>query len=205
MCIAARDRNRLCCALAALVVAGCASSPAPPAWRRSLGQAQRSPYGAYCRANLRGGRSIAGELLAVAPTGVIIDDHLRLRRVPTACVITMEVVAFEAPRSGALGWGLLGALSTISHGFILIFSAPVWLIVTPIATYGQGRAGYQRYAQGPSLLEAQPWARFPQGMPPGFFEVAPESEVLDPKCTTAAVSPGATGGQTTGGGPGMPR
>ena len=72
-------------------------------------------------------------------------------------------------------WTLLGTLSTGSHGFFLILSAPVWILTGTVAAVNQSRQPVLTYPrQGWAGWRA--YARFPQGLPPGLARAA-----LDPK------------------------
>ncbi|MFO0645221.1 MAG: hypothetical protein U0326_03210 [Polyangiales bacterium] len=67
---------------------------------------------------------------------------------------------------GLLAWTLIGAVSTLSHGFYALITAPVWAIVGSIAT----TTGWNPRLGLESCRSARPYARFPQGMPASFSE-----------------------------------
>ncbi len=67
---------------------------------------------------------------------------------------------------GLLAWTIIGTVSTLSHGFYSLISAPVWAIVGSIST----TTGWNPRLGLESCRSARPYARFPQGMPASFTE-----------------------------------
>lgn len=66
-------------------------------------------------------------------------------------------------------WTLIGTLSTISHGFFLIITAPVWLISGTISTVNASYEGYftKKHPDIEWWKSVERYARFPQGLPGG--------------------------------------
>jgi hypothetical protein len=65
-------------------------------------------------------------------------------------------------------WTTLGSVSTLSNGFYLAFTLPLWLLTgIPVST---GEARRQNYIDYPASgwAEMGKFARFPQGMPAGI-------------------------------------
>jgi hypothetical protein len=171
--------------LIALFPACVASSPAPEAWRRSMDDVKKVALGAWTRVN---GKTfvVDGELLAVHEGSLVLarGDHVTV--VPSTCIETITVAAFEGAPGQTIAWGVLGSASTISHGIFLMFSLPIWLATSGLATYGHSKAGtitadFRRRQQLTTETEKiRKWARFPQGLPPGYLEQA--ASVLPIKC-----------------------
>jgi hypothetical protein len=72
---------------------------------------------------------------------------------------------FHAARSGYATWTALGVMSTFSHGVFLVLTAPVWAGVGAYATSVYTRAPLVMTL---SVEALRPYARFPQGIPPGL-------------------------------------
>ena len=66
-----------------------------------------------------------------------------------------------------LAWTVAGGLSTISHGFFLIVTAPAWAAVGGTVTAIEFSKGKVR-AVPREGLRLHEFARFPAGMPPGW-------------------------------------
>jgi hypothetical protein len=172
--------------LALACAAGCATSPAPEGMRRTMEQAQKSPYGAWCSAILSSADVVSGELLAVDTGDLLIG--IPPVRVPAPCVRSLRVAAFETSPTSVALVGAAGTASTLSHGGLLIFSAPVWLITTGIAVYVHTGSGYESYTPpARPLVEARRWARFPQGAPAAFAADVPPA--LDARCLPVVARP----------------
>jgi hypothetical protein len=172
----------------ALFPACMASSPAPEAWRRSMDDVQKVALGAWTRVQGKG-LVVDGELLAADEDSLVLARGDYVTLVPPACIETVTVAAFEGAPGQTIAWGVVGSLSTVSHGLFLIFSLPIWVATTGGATYGHSKAGYIeadfRKARGAEVENVRKWARFPQGLPPGYLEHA--TSVLPAKCGVSDV------------------
>lgn len=108
---------------------------------------------------------VDGELLAVDRLHVWVArgwEVVALHRDEVARV-TVTVLDDEATGLGLGVWTGLGAASTLSHGYYLLLSAPVWLgLGVPLTVYtsAQNRARFDKDLGG--LWQ---FARFPQGLP----------------------------------------
>lgn len=162
-----RDLTRALAALAAL--AGCASSPAPRA--RSIDQAITDGHGGWIELELAGAGEVHGELIAVDPDAVRVLELGRLRVVPRAAIGAARLWPWDPQADAIAVWGVVGLLSTPSHGYFLMASAPVWLITTAMFAAFESRASILAYPAS-SWAQLAVWARFPQGMPPGLDPAA---------------------------------
>lgn len=68
-------------------------------------------------------------------------------------------------------WMFTGMLSTITLGFWLLYTIPVWAITGGIATGSTSREPVVSYPGYP-LSSFRLYARFPQGLPPGIDPLA---------------------------------
>ena len=176
---------------AAFLTAGCAAvSPAPRAWQVTEAQAALNPYGAWANVSLRRGRVISGELLAVQEDNLFVGSAEGLRGVPIDCIATLRLAVFEAHFGMPGTVSILGLLSSLSHGYLLVLSAPVWLITAGVATHSASSMGHETFGGARKIEEARTFARFPAGLPPGYLERAPIREAFDGRCE-AQVPPSA--------------
>ena len=88
------------------------------------------------------------------------------------------VVARHAIVDGRITWyhvdptglglaSLLGTASTISNGYYLVFTAPLWIITGSIATFTYAREPVVSLGSD-AARDLRPFARFPIGMPAGL-------------------------------------
>jgi hypothetical protein len=143
-----------------------------------------------------------GELLAVEPDRVYLARGDQVTVVPLICIEKLKVGAFETTAE-PLAWGTVGALTTLSHGYFLVFSLPTWLLSTAPASRVHSSAGHIEEPRpgeaAPKLENLRKWARFPQGMPAGYLEQAREirerrgsCEIFGPRPKPAAPTPEAS-------------
>jgi hypothetical protein len=145
--------------------AGCAVSHAPPGWLDAPGHS-RAFGGWIVVERLDGPEQLRGELISIEADSLLVLDDLVLVSLPLACVSKADLTGYAAS-SGIASWTVLGTLSTASHGFLLLLSAPVWLVAGISASAAETHAPHFKHP--PSSWEAlRPFARFPQGMPPGL-------------------------------------
>lgn len=167
-------------ALVVATAACTASTPAPPTARLTLEQAQRSPRGGWINIVTVSG-AVGGELLAVEERALVLESRRGLQRIPLADIRSVSLSWYEASNAGVLGWNVLGTLSTLSHGFFLIFTAPLlWMVPGTVNARGQSKQGHESFdvslADPAVVQELVPYARFPAGLPPGFEPAASPPE-----------------------------
>jgi hypothetical protein len=164
-------RVAIALAVAVACVPACAGNPAPRGWRPPAADAQRSSHGSWIvikagAASDAGsaGRPLAeGELIAVDETAFHVLTRAGLRSVPRATGGRMVVVGYGAAVGKLDAWAVAGGISTLSHGGFLLFTAPMWTVGGIVATRKEKAAGMVR-----DVDLARRFARFPQGLPPGF-------------------------------------
>jgi hypothetical protein len=148
-------------------VGGCYRPSAPPGWL-SRPEEARQAFGSWIDIQPRPGspaQRVAGELIAIDADSVHILADGRLLSLPTPSLCCVTLTAFRMDYTALQLWTVIGTLSTASHGVGLILSAPAWVIA------GTGAASVASVAPrirstDPAAL--RPFARFPQGMPPGL-------------------------------------
>lgn len=108
---------------------------------------------------------IEGELLAVEGGTIWLLNNGRKSRLPIWGINKLELLGLSPPSAGVLGaWTTIGSLSTISHGFFLVFSLPIWLVGGISATVGQSHVNRLQIPLS-QIGKLHQYARYPQGMP----------------------------------------
>jgi hypothetical protein len=77
------------------------------------------------------------------------------------------VARYSSEAGPIAGFAALGVVSTISNGYLLGITAPLWIITGIVASSSESRAPLRGV---PPLVWADlaAYARFPQGLPPGI-------------------------------------
>jgi len=126
----------------------------------------------YQKTSAKKAPKFEGELISVETDSVFFFSGEELKGIQKDSVATAKLFITEpAIRPGTAGaWMFFGTLSTVSHGWLLIVSLPVWLIAGSISA----GAVYIADDRGDLLYPEDPWselgkfARFPQGLPHGL-------------------------------------
>lgn len=150
--------------LLALVASGCASTSAPDGWLPPPSEAGREAYGGWVEVETAGAL-VEGELIALGPDSLYVlglDDRLDV--VARGAVTEARLAYADAAVQKTVLWGLGGTLSTASHGFFLILTAPTWLIATAVSGPAESRAHKLRVSRD-GWEPFRAFARFPQGLP----------------------------------------
>lgn len=156
--------------LFALAAMGCASTTAPSKWLAPPIETQRQAFGGWISVDYQTNRlksEIHGELIAVAPDSIFVLAADRFWAIPAKQITKAKLTAYD-PNVGPLAlWSFLGTLSTASHGFVLIISAPIWIISGTAASSAQSYQPQLSFPKKP-WNEFRKYARFPGGLPQGL-------------------------------------
>ena len=152
-------------------VTGCAASSQAP--RGFVTDRAGEPFdvrGAWVRAEVAGLGVLQGELLALDADSLwVLTQADSLAAVARPRVGAVRVEAYTTKGIETAGWPLVGALSAVTHGYLLVFTAPFAWGIAGIETArvhsGQGvvRTELQEEIDGLGR-----YARFPQGLPAGL-------------------------------------
>jgi hypothetical protein len=152
--------------LSALLVCSIATScvhnpdPSPP----SVQSVPKMRYGSYIVVELVGGAFVSGELLAIDNGAVYVRTEVGpTQTVPLHRVRSADLYAYNSDWGFGV-WGALGTLMTISHGFLLVFSAPLWMISSGVVA-GVESSHMKFEIPEDDISDLVKWARYPQGMP----------------------------------------
>ena len=151
--------------LALALGAACYTSSAPDDWLGNAQDMQRGAYGGWVSIMRSDGSYSSGELIAAQQDSIFVLNAAGLAGMATRDMASAKMETFRAKVTGDAFWGVAGAFSTISHGFVLILTAPLWIISSTAATASYSRAPVVKTSQWSTLA---PYARFPQGMPRGL-------------------------------------
>jgi hypothetical protein len=167
MCAAISAGPRRAIVALAAAVAGCYQSSAPPGWLPTPVQAQRGAFGSWIsvQGQPRTPPLAEGELIAIDTDTIHVLADGRLMSLPRASICCAVLTAYRMDLSGLQLWTAVGTLSTVSHGLVLILTAPMWIIAGTAAT---SAASYAPRIVGTDPAVLQPFARLPQGIPPGL-------------------------------------
>ncbi len=146
--------------LSSLAVFSCAATHAPSRWLREAEQLQYDPYGGWIGVKTPANKMF-GELIAVTEDSVFIADSV-FHAVPAKMIISARLASYQS--SGLEAFPLIGALSTISNGWYLIFTFPMWSIGGTIAVVYRSYEPILDYPQK-DLLQFRQFSRYPQGLP----------------------------------------
>jgi len=153
-----------------LLFPGCASTLAPGGWLPDAEQSTREANGGWivAKVGLSGSsREVCGELIAIQHDSVFVLAKAGLEAIPAEHIRAARIARFNS-HWGELGaWWVLGTLSTASHGFVRILSAPVWILGGTLSAMAASYAPIVRYPDR-SWSELSIFARFPPGLPPGL-------------------------------------
>jgi hypothetical protein len=196
--------------LLAVAVAACVGNPDPRFRPAEL--VARDGHGAWIVITARHGAEIAGELIAVDLGAVRVLGPTGLLSVEQTDIESARLYAWDSQIGNPLVWGGFGTVSTISHGFFLVISAPVWVITTVVTAAIVSRGPVVSYPDD-GWAKLAIWARFPQGTPPGVFAgdlvqqhrpppLPPPETLPQPPPPLPAPGPGSGAGSAAGPTPG---
>ncbi len=139
-----------------------------PAYLPASGDIVTNPWGSRIIVNRSSGPDISGELIAADSLKIVVlTDINYARRLDR----TIQVVPVNEIKNYKLYyarpnryWWTIPAFTaaTLSHGYILVFSAPVNLLLTGLVTLSNT---FRYKKRDLTLEEMKMFARFPQGIP----------------------------------------
>jgi len=157
-------------------------APRYPAFVPELKEIPSNPYGSFIKIKLKNGDTISGELIAVSNDSVFVY-RLSLRKFEVLDIREIEfakIVIYRKQYALIIIWGLLGTLSTITHGLAAIITAPSWCLGTLIAlgihASEQNEVVYPYPNKDFKYLAK--FSRYPQGLPPDLKKKILEEEKL---------------------------
>jgi hypothetical protein len=115
--------------------------------------------------------AVRGELIAVHADSVFVLGS-ELVAVARNDIAEAEMFAWDSHADRLGLWTTAGILGTITHGWFLVLTAPVWLISGSTAAGIQSRQPRFRLSSGDSWDDFRAYARFPAGLPASVTRAA---------------------------------
>lgn len=138
----------------------CANTNAPTRWLAYPDDVPSDVYGSWISVESDSG-NVGGELIAICDDSVFVADST-LHSISVREIRSARLVVFQ-PEGWIAASVLLGTLSTISNGWYLVFTAPMWLIGGTIAAAARSYDPIMDYPRT-SMEKLVPFARYPQGI-----------------------------------------
>lgn len=174
------------CGVMIVTTANCARHAPPTGWLPNANAAQRDVFGGWIVVSAVGmdGERItrAGELIAVEDDSLYLlpaIENADLCALAWQDVRKAKLVRYKPKSEEMFAWTFLGTLSTLSHGFWLLLTAPFWILFGGISTDSMARSADLYYYPGEPWEAFAPYARFPRGMPPGLDAVTLRPKTLE--------------------------
>ena len=186
--IEVRSRWRAIFLLILALLSGCATANAPRGWLPTAVEAQKRAFGGwiFVWTGPKGKLSLAaqGELIAVGTDRVYVLASDGMKETLTAEITEARMAFYNSQSSNLAAWSVVGLLSTLSHGALLVISAPVWAVGGSAATLSHDSTSRTRFPKK-QWEELSKYARFPQGLPPGLelASLKPAPPAKPPKST----------------------
>lgn len=147
----------------------CMTPIAPKGWLPTAKESTNDAFGAWIVVKNKhkdGTTMNAGEFIAYHEEKLYVLTRGGPAVIPVADVITATVAVHSNQQDKVFIWTIGGTLSTLSHGFYLIFSAPVWLLSGILAGVQESKGGMIIIEEKTFAWDTiKKYARFPQGLP----------------------------------------
>jgi hypothetical protein len=160
-----RDRRLLSCA--ALLGVACYYQPPVAVPKGTLPEGPavaESGFGAWALVRSADSSWTSGELIAAGEDSLHVLTARGLLSRGMHDVVVVHVLTHENHPGEISTFALFGALSTISHGFGVVLTGPLWVLFGSIIARDASRAGVVITRDWTQL---QMWSRFPPGLPSG--------------------------------------
>jgi hypothetical protein len=121
-------------------------------------------YGSFIKIVHKTESNIYGELIAIDSSKIIVlsDDTKKCK---TVSLSNVEHFTLKYANGANYGWTIpVYTLATISHGWFLVLTAPINLIVT-ISINAQGANAFKYSDKNMTFEKLKMFARYPQGIP----------------------------------------
>jgi hypothetical protein len=156
-----------------MLIAGCATTYVPDNWLPETDEVPQSTNGSWITVETREVNyqndekwmQYSGEFIAIDDANIyLLYDSSYV--IPKDNIVN-SIIEIDQKNTGAYGaWVALGSISTLSNGFYLIFTFPLWLIAgIPVASGESYRDRYE--AELPDEIywnNVNKFSRFPQGV-----------------------------------------
>ena len=166
-------RAAIAACLLSLLATACAYSPSPPGWLPTPAQTPGDAYGAWIALTLTNDSTIGGEFLAYERDTVwLLRQDSTVRSEAVAGVKKAQIWWYDSQTGNTGLLTFLGSASTISNGFFLVFTMPIWIITGTYMAAQDSRVPRIEPART-GWEAARIYARYPAGLPPHLPAVLP--------------------------------
>ena len=145
-----------------LLSLNCATTSAPAGWLPDKTKSEKDAFGGWATLETKHREIVRGELIAVNDSGIYVLPDNDLLFVEIDSVQTIKIGKYEDGNTIA-GWAAFGTFSTLSHGFVLLISAPVWILSGTLISADYASQKVMFYPDS-SLESLRVYSRFPQGL-----------------------------------------
>jgi len=162
-----REKNcKVSVLLMSCLFLSCAATHAPRGWLERPNDSQTDTFGGWLNLETKTKRKLAGELIAISNDSIFVVtetfDAVALTEIESA-----RLVAYKSNIEDMSGLVAAGTLSTVTNGLLLVGTAPMWILGGSIATGIRSHEPIIDYPRK-ELSRFAPFARYPQGLPPGI-------------------------------------
>ncbi len=146
--------------LCAVIISSCTS----PRYLPSADKIDVNAYGSYIKIIRKTTSKITGELIAIDSNKIVVLTESDSKCV-TVPISDVERFKLRYAKPKHYSWTIpVYTLATIGHGLLLIFTAPINLIVT-ISVTASGESAFKYSDKNMTYDKLRMFARFPQGIP----------------------------------------
>jgi len=165
-----------------LFLYGCVSVKAPDNWLPEPENSVKELFGAWITIKVvDGSNPIGGEFIAFQNDSLFVFTSQNIRSINREKILNVVIDLYQRETSKVAIWSTLGTLSTLSHGFFLIFSAPIWAISGIASSIGASYSGLfeEDFPSNEWFESMKKFSRFPNGLPPNIKlkELKPKNTV----------------------------
>lgn len=161
-----RAKQLGCLYLCFFLLMGCATSRAPEGWLPKPEKALSEAFGAWMIVKYHSAVGLMmsqGEFIGVKEKKAYLLGRRGLVDISVDNVDRLTLEIYKGERVVGT-WAGLGTLSTLSHGWFLFISAPIWIITGIFNAAAESTGGMMKSSEI-DWQSLKIYARFPQGIP----------------------------------------
>ncbi|MFV1884896.1 MAG: hypothetical protein ACMZ7B_10445 [Balneola sp.] len=144
---------------------GCATTTAPSGVLRSPDFEAQNIFGGWVELKT-GVEKIDGELLAIEQDSIfLITMDNTFVSLAKDQIVSAKLTGYDMQNALASLAVFAGSVSTVSHGFYLVLTFPMWIIGGPISATSHVKSAQINYKNESDWYNMSEFARYPQGMP----------------------------------------
>ena len=110
-----------------LLCYSCAATHAPQGWLGSAVNLQNDPYGGWLTVKTTTKAKLAGEFIAISDDSIFVANETFFA-IAKSDIKSARLAVYNSNAGAMGGLTALGTMATLSNGFFLVFTAPLWII-----------------------------------------------------------------------------